>query len=277
VRRSSRGAGGPPLRPAGGARRPQQPARSLRTGSGGGAGGHDDGDRPRRGRLARAGGRGGRVSRSRGSAGGRPEPPAAAGPSSPRRSPAHVLGVRRGARRPDGRAPGWPWPARVPRSARRLRQRPAADGRAPRGGAPGRAALAGRRRRPLLRRVGADVSRRIDALALSVQALHADAHLGNVINTARGPLWNDWEDTFLGPVAWDLGCLHASAKAFGSDPAPGEAAQAGYGSPPADDVLDVFVDARRFQGTVWTMVFALRHLELRGPAAERLAWYRAQG
>jgi Ser/Thr protein kinase RdoA (MazF antagonist) len=129
----------------------------------------------------------------------------------------------------------------------------------------------------LLRRVGADVSRRIDALALSVQAVHGDAHLGNVINTARGPLWNDWEDTFLGPVAWDLGCLHASAKAFGSDPALGEAAQAGYGSPPADAVLDVFVDARRFQGTVWSMVFALRHLESRGPAAERLAWYRAQG
>jgi aminoglycoside phosphotransferase (APT) family kinase protein len=129
----------------------------------------------------------------------------------------------------------------------------------------------------LLRRVGADVKRRIEALALPVQAVHGDAHLGNVINTARGPLWNDWEDTFLGPVAWDLGCLHASVKAFGSEPAPVEAAQAGYGSALADEVLDAFVDARRFQGTVWTMVFALRHPEAREWAAARLAWYRARG
>ena len=129
----------------------------------------------------------------------------------------------------------------------------------------------------MLRRVGADVRRRIDALALPVQAVHGDAHLGNVINTARGPLWNDWEDTFLGPVAWDLGCLHASAKAFGSRPAPVEAAQAGYGSPLADEVLDAFVCARRFQGTVWTMVFALRHPEAREWGAARLAWYRAPG
>jgi aminoglycoside phosphotransferase (APT) family kinase protein len=128
----------------------------------------------------------------------------------------------------------------------------------------------------MLRRVGADVRRRIDALALPVQAVHGDAHLGNVINTARGPLWNDWEDTFLGPVAWDLGCLHASAKAFGSEPAPVEAAQAGYGSPLADEVLDAFVDARRFQGTVWTLVFAQRHPEAREWATARLAWYRAR-
>jgi Ser/Thr protein kinase RdoA (MazF antagonist) len=53
----------------------------------------------------------------------------------------------------------------------------------------------------VLRRAAAGVRRRIDALALPVQAVHGDAHLGNVINTARGPLWNDWGDAFLGPVA----------------------------------------------------------------------------
>lgn len=36
-------------------------------------------------------------------------------------------------------------------------------------------------------------------------------------------------------------------------------------------------DARRFQGTVWTMVFALRHPEARERAAARLAWDRARG
>jgi Ser/Thr protein kinase RdoA (MazF antagonist) len=126
----------------------------------------------------------------------------------------------------------------------------------------------------MLRRTAAEVRRRIDALALPLQAVHGDAHLGNVINTARGPLWNDWEDTFLGPRAWDLGCLHASARAFGLDSVPVAAAQAGYGEAPAEEVLDVFVEARRFQGTVWTMVFALRHSEWRERAAARLAWYR---
>lgn len=124
-----------------------------------------------------------------------------------------------------------------------------------------------------LRRVAAGVRRRIDALALPARAVHGDAHLGNVINTARGPLWNGWEDTFLGPVAWDLGCLHASARAFGRDQAPVAAAQAGCGCRPDDEVLDAIVEARRFQGTVWTMVFARRHPEAAERAAERLAWY----
>lgn len=126
----------------------------------------------------------------------------------------------------------------------------------------------------LLRRVAAGVRRRIDGLALPAQPVHGDAHLGNVVNTAHGPLWNDWEDTFLGPVAWDLGCLHASARAFGRDPEPVAEAQAGYGPRPDDEVLDAFVEARRFQGTVWAMVFARTHAESVERAAARLAWYR---
>jgi len=36
------------------------------------------------------------------------------------------------------------------------------------------------------------------------QPLHGDAHLGNLMNTTCGLLWTDWEDTFTGPVEWDL-------------------------------------------------------------------------
>lgn len=36
------------------------------------------------------------------------------------------------------------------------------------------------------------------------QPLHGDAHLGNLMNTTSGLLWTDWEDTFTGPVEWDL-------------------------------------------------------------------------
>jgi aminoglycoside phosphotransferase (APT) family kinase protein len=39
------------------------------------------------------------------------------------------------------------------------------------------------------------------------QPLHGDAHPGNLLMTPRGPVWNDFEDTWRGPVEWDLACL----------------------------------------------------------------------
>ncbi len=39
------------------------------------------------------------------------------------------------------------------------------------------------------------------------QALHGDAHIGNLMNTTRGLLWTDWEDTFAGPVEWDIASI----------------------------------------------------------------------
>ena len=126
----------------------------------------------------------------------------------------------------------------------------------------------------LLEGVGREVRARVAALALPWQAVHGDAHLRNVITTSRGPLWNDWEDTFLGPVAWDLGCLHASARAFGHDPAAVAAAQEGYGPGVDDATLDACVEARRFQGTVWSLLIARRREAARERAAGFLAWYR---
>jgi hypothetical protein len=129
----------------------------------------------------------------------------------------------------------------------------------------------------LLRRAGADVRARIEALSLPLQAIHGDAHLHNVINGPDGPLWNDWEDCFYGPRAWDIGCLHATARAFGRDPAPVAAAQAGYGPVLDDETLDAFVDARRFQGTVWSMVMASEQPELAERVGKLLSYYRERG
>ncbi|MGC4015035.1 MAG: phosphotransferase [Luteolibacter sp.] len=39
------------------------------------------------------------------------------------------------------------------------------------------------------------------------QALHGDAHEGNLMNTTLGLLWTDWEDTFSGPVEWDVASI----------------------------------------------------------------------
>ncbi|MEA2270571.1 MAG: hypothetical protein QOC64_3181, partial [Solirubrobacteraceae bacterium] len=107
-----------------------------------------------------------------------------------------------------------------------------------------------------------------------LQAVHGDAHLGNVIATARGPLWNDWEDTFRGPVVWDLGCLHASARVFGGDQGAVAAAQRGYGAAPEPGLLDLLVEARAFQGTVWTVVISGSRPDGRERIADRLEWLR---
>jgi Ser/Thr protein kinase RdoA (MazF antagonist) len=37
-----------------------------------------------------------------------------------------------------------------------------------------------------------------------LQPLHGDAHALNLISTAKGLLWNDFEDTCTGSIAWDL-------------------------------------------------------------------------
>jgi hypothetical protein len=76
-------------------------------------------------------------------------------------------------------------------------------------------------------------------------------------------------------VGWDLGCLHASARAFDGDAGAVAAAQAGYGDGPGEEVLDAFVAARRFQGTVWTVIVACERPEARGRAAARVAFYRS--
>lgn len=52
---------------------------------------------------------------------------------------------------------------------------------------------------------------RLDALRevvfespLPAQALHGDASLSNLLHTPQRLIWNDFEDTFRGPVHWDM-------------------------------------------------------------------------
>ncbi|WAC20628.1 phosphotransferase [Luteolibacter sp. SL250] len=48
--------------------------------------------------------------------------------------------------------------------------------------------------------------------AYPMQPLHGDAHMGNLMNTTGGLLWTDWEDTFSGPVEWDLASIIWNAR-----------------------------------------------------------------
>lgn len=69
----------------------------------------------------------------------------------------------------------------------------------------------------------------LDALArLPRQPLHGDAFEGNYLNTTHGLVWTDWEDTFLGPVEWDLACAIWNPRVLDEDHATADGMLAGY-------------------------------------------------
>lgn len=80
-----------------------------------------------------------------------------------------------------------------------------------------------------------------------VQPLHGDAHLGNVLG---GPLWNDWEDTCLGPVGWDAACLLAGR--HGSERQEAALAASRIDLDPGE--LQLWIEARSLQVSVWRHV-----------------------
>jgi hypothetical protein len=101
------------------------------------------------------------------------------------------------------------------------------------------------------------------------QPLHGDAHPGNLIPTADGWLWGDFEDACAGPVQWDLACLARTRRLDG------RAALAAYGVVPDDAELAPFVALRRLHGTVWWLLLAEHFPAHRTVAAQRLAEWRA--
>ena len=82
------------------------------------------------------------------------------------------------------------------------------------------------------------------------QPLHGDAHAGNLINTTRGLLWTDWEDTFAGPVEWDLASIIWNALLLDHDHATVAAIRDAYG-PVDEKALQQCLIARAAVITVW--------------------------
>jgi len=95
-----------------------------------------------------------------------------------------------------------------------------------------------------------------EALDLRKQVIHGDAHLENVLMDSDGPLWNDWEDAFVGVVEWDLACLVATARVTGAGRARTELALRGYGIDRLHGAVDVFVRLRAFQVATWLLAMA---------------------
>lgn len=98
-----------------------------------------------------------------------------------------------------------------------------------------------------------DVERaRLAAAEWPAQVLHGDPHPGKLLVTPDGPRWIDFEDTWFGPVAWDLACLARTTRLDG------RAALATYPGAPPLDALEPFLALRDLQGVCWTLILARR-------------------
>lgn len=53
---------------------------------------------------------------------------------------------------------------------------------------------------------------------LPTQALHGDVSLSSLFHTSQHLIWNDFEDTFRGPVHWDLASFTSSLRTRGASP-----------------------------------------------------------
>jgi hypothetical protein len=92
----------------------------------------------------------------------------------------------------------------------------------------------------------------LGTLRSPIQPLHGDAHLNNVLNGPDGPLWNDWEDTCVGPLGWDAACLKLTRD--GGERA--EAALAASGIHLDAGELRLWMEARSLQVAVWRAFLA---------------------
>ena len=82
------------------------------------------------------------------------------------------------------------------------------------------------------------------------QPLHGDAHMGNLMNTTRGLLWTDWEDTFAGPVEWDVASIIWNAKLLDEDHTTMKDILDAYG-PVNDEALNHSLIGRAAVMTAW--------------------------
>jgi len=102
------------------------------------------------------------------------------------------------------------------------------------------------------REIAPAVERSLAALAgVPARIVHGDSHPGNVLWTADGPLWGDWEDAHLAPLEWDFACLIAGARLRGDDFGWSEAALAAHRGPWDAELLDACVYARVAQGAAY--------------------------
>lgn len=100
---------------------------------------------------------------------------------------------------------------------------------------------------------------------LATQALHGDVSLRNLLRTPHRRLWNDFEDTFRGPVHWDVGSYVGSLRMHGANERTVREMLAGYGWDDEQE-LAPFLAAQDVYDEIWRMYDRQRR-RLRRPSA----------
>ncbi|HJZ38019.1 MAG TPA: aminoglycoside phosphotransferase family protein, partial [Solirubrobacterales bacterium] len=93
--------------------------------------------------------------------------------------------------------------------------------------------------------------------SLQGQALHGDASIGNLLRTPDGLLWNDFEDTFRGPVEWDVSGYLISLGWRGADDAFVDRALDAYGGLDRE-ALAPFTAGHQLYDEIWKAYDAQR-------------------
>jgi hypothetical protein len=85
---------------------------------------------------------------------------------------------------------------------------------------------------------------------LVTQALHGDVSLRNLLRSRRRLVWNDFEDTFRGPVHWDLASAVGSLRIHGADGPSVHAMLEAYGWGDEQE-LEPFLAAQDVYDEIW--------------------------
>jgi hypothetical protein len=113
------------------------------------------------------------------------------------------------------------------------------------------------------------------------QPLHGDAHMGNLMNTTLGLLWTDWEDTFSGPVEWDVASIIWNAQILDEDHVTVKAICDAYcaaGGTIDDCALHQSLIARAAVMTAWyPILYPNPNAERQMRLQSRIDWLRDQG
>ena len=136
--------------------------------------------------------------------------------------------------------------------------------------------------RPVSQMLRDHLSTSIDSLShLPHQPLHGDAHLGNLMNTTSGLLWTDWEDTFAGPVEWDIASVIWNAQILEEDQATVESILNAYrtaGGQIDPQALEQCLIARAAVMTAWyPILYPNPNAERQSRLQRRIEWLQEKG
>jgi hypothetical protein len=98
---------------------------------------------------------------------------------------------------------------------------------------------------------------RVFEATLPVQALHGDVSLSNLLDADGRLVWSDFEDTFRGPVHWDVASYVTSLRDRGADARFVTRVLDAYGWTD-QRALAPFVEAQEVYGKIWRLYDAQR-------------------